>query len=388
MLNSLVRRSLLRKVPVQPIILPVAHLSLETQPLERLQSFRTSENNPLNHSDDHIGQFYTIPSEHKKKLFLYGGLPRSYDTQTKTFNESCLMIRKPSVDVINCLRHVDYSKPAVRFILYGKKGQGKSLSLAHIIHYGYSAGFLIVHVPWVGGWLRRCQESSISEFKPGCIDTNLDAAAWLVHFKHQNSHLLDNPDLRTTQDHVWSKRESTPKDVPLGELVDHGINRIKFASQCIVVLAEEIKQLSREGKCKTLVVVDGFNGFFYPNTRILTEKKEVVHPKNVTVTEAFLNLSRFDWKNGAAVVTVDELAIAEKDHISHFPRYLLGRDGFEHMDPFVPVAVPTYTKLEFTSCMDYYRERRWVLPLDGQDEELQFLSAMNPYRLMLLCNSV
>ena len=33
-------------------------------------------------------------------------------------------------------------------ILDGKTGTGKSLSLAHILHYGINAGFVLVHVPW------------------------------------------------------------------------------------------------------------------------------------------------------------------------------------------------------------------------------------------------
>lgn len=67
-------------------------------------------------------------------------------------------------------------------------------------------------------------------------------------------------------------------------------------------------------------------------------------------------------------------------------RYLLGKEGFEHMDPFVPILVSEYTPKEFKSCMDYFRERKWVQPLPGQDEELTFLSASNPYKLMTLCN--
>lgn len=67
-------------------------------------------------------------------------------------------------------------------------------------------------------------------------------------------------------------------------------------------------------------------------------------------------------------------------------RYLLGKDGFEHLDPFIPVLVPHYNQKEFTSCMDYFRERRWVQPYPGQDEELMSLSASNPYKLLQLCN--
>lgn len=287
---------------------------------ERLETFRTSENNPLNHTEDHTGQFYRISPETQKHLFLYGGITKSYETQSKTFNETCIMIRKPSIDIISCVKAIDYSKPVVRFVMYGKKGSGKSLSLAHVLHYALESGFLIVHVPWVGNWMRRAKESSNSEVKEGFIDLNLDAAAWLIHFKNQNMHLLSNPEFKVGEDLVWNKRETTPKDAPLTELVDYGINRVKYASRCVVALAEEIKKLSKAGKCKTFVAIDGFNAFFYSRTTILTEKKQVVHPSKLTLTEAFLNLTKFDWNNGVAVVTVDELVTLDKDQISHLPR--------------------------------------------------------------------
>lgn len=30
----------------------------------------------------------------------------------------------------------------------GENGSGKSLTLAHLLHYAHEQGFLIVHVPW------------------------------------------------------------------------------------------------------------------------------------------------------------------------------------------------------------------------------------------------
>lgn len=112
----------------------------------------------------------------------------------------------------------------------------------------------------------------------------------------------------------------TPKDAPLLDLIDHGTNRLKFASEVIKALAQELKQLSTAGLCRTMVAIDGYNALFYPETRIKTDKKEIVHPFKVTFTEAFLNLTRFDWNNGVAVLIVDELCVAEKDQISCFPR--------------------------------------------------------------------
>ncbi|KAJ8926970.1 hypothetical protein NQ314_020627 [Rhamnusium bicolor] len=94
-----------------------AHLKTE----EKLVGFRTSENDPLKHTYEHVAQFYKLTQEDKNHLFLYGGLPKSFEIQTKTFNETCLMIRQPSVSIIDCLKRIDYSKPAVRFVLYGKK---------------------------------------------------------------------------------------------------------------------------------------------------------------------------------------------------------------------------------------------------------------------------
>lgn len=141
----------------------------------------------------------------------------------------------------------------------------------------------------------------------------------MKHFKTQNKHLLSNPEFRTSKEYNWSRREATPKDAPLLELIDHGINRVKYASLCIVALAEEVKLLSTAGKCRTMVAIDGFNAFFYPHIRIYTEKKEPVHPHKVVMTEAFLNLTKFDWKSGVVVVTADELALPAEAQISHFP---------------------------------------------------------------------
>ncbi|CAG9824764.1 unnamed protein product [Phaedon cochleariae] len=364
--------------------------SIAAQPItqERLQKFRTSETVCSKHSIEHLSQFYKVPANDKKQIFAHGGLTKSFEEQSKSFNETCLMIRQPALDVISLLKTLDYSQPVVRFVLYGRKGSGKTVSLAHILHYAFQEGFLIVHIPWLGNWMRRCRENSNSEDKEGYVDINFDAAAWLLHFKTQNAHLLSKPEAKTSQDHVWSKREITPAGSPLLSIIEHGINRLKYASKAVVVICNEVKELSNQGVFKTLVAVDGFNAFFYPSTRVYTEKKEAVPPHKVTVTEGFINLSKFDWKNGAVVVTVDQIAAGQNDQLSYLPRYLLGKDGFEHLDPFVPISVPDYTTKEFISCMEYYRGRKWVQPYTGQDDELKFISASNPYNLMKLCNSL
>ncbi|XP_044764137.1 28S ribosomal protein S29, mitochondrial [Coccinella septempunctata] len=356
--------------------------AVNTQIRERGDNFRCAESNPSNHSADHIAQFYSLPKNDVQTLFTHGGLPKLFKEQCKTFNETCIMIRKPAIDVINSLKIIDYNKPAYRFVLYGVMGSGRSLSLAHIIHYGHKNGFLLVHVPWVGNWMRRCRETSNAVMEEGLIDINIDAAMWLTHFKTQNEELLKDEQFKVSQDYIWNKREKTAQNASLLELIDFGINRIKYASSCIVVLAEEIKKLSKSGVCKTLVAIDGYNAFFHPKTRIFKENKEIVHPHKVTVTKAFLSLTNFDWNNAGIVVTVDALAMGEPNPKSFLPKFLLGKEGFEHLDPFIPVEVENYSEKEFISCIDYYNDRKWIQQYYPElRNELSFVSNNNPFKL-------
>lgn len=367
-----------------------APLSTAASPQQnKLEDFRTGESNPAAHNSSHLSRFYTVPVDVRKQVFSYGGFPKTFEKQIKTFNETCLMVREPAVEIINYMNGADYSKPANRFVLYGKDGVGKSLVLAHMLHYGYSREFLLVHVPWVANWMKRVKETANSTTHEGCLDLPLDGAAWLMHFKNQNAKLLSKLDLKVSRDYVWTKRETTPAGAPMLELIDHGINRAKFSCDAIAALLGELKQQSTEGKAKTMVVVDGFNAFFHPHTRITTENKVRVTPDKVTLTKPFLDITRPDWSNGVCILAVDRMALTEDRMESELPMYQLRREGFEHLDPFVPIRVDNYTEEEYYSCVQYYLNRKWIQQTEsGFDKELEFLSGRNPFKLMELCASL
>ncbi|XP_052739608.1 28S ribosomal protein S29, mitochondrial isoform X2 [Bicyclus anynana] len=274
------------------------------------------------------------------------------------------------------------------YLADGEKGAGKSLTLAHLLHFAHEDGFLIVHIPWVSDWLRRLprdKEMSNSQSREGFVDIPLDAAAWLLHFKMQNQVLLKTGDLKTSKEYVWSKRESTPAGAPLAELVEHGIARVKYACDVIDVLLKEIKLLSNAKKCKTFVAIDGFNSFFYPLTRLSTPTKKKVAPEEVSLTAPFMEITKNDWTNGAIVVTTDQLAVPEDRQENYLPKYLLYQKGFEHLDPFVPMEIGRYTEREFLSCASYYRDRLWLRGPPELESELKLASACNPYNFMELC---
>ncbi|XP_035780392.1 28S ribosomal protein S29, mitochondrial-like [Anopheles albimanus] len=355
----------------------------------RLDEFRTLETNTDRHGPSTLARFYTIATEERKQIFTYGGLPKSYERQIKTFNECCLMVRRPAVEIIELLRATDFSRPVNRFVLYGEDGAGKSLTLAHLLHYGYQQQYVLVHVPWLPNWLKRPKETANANSVEGALDLPLDGAAWLVHFKNQNGALLERLGLTVSRDYVWTKRETTPEGAPLMALVEHGISRAKFSCDAIAALVRELKQHSTAGRARTMVVIDGYNALFHPHTRILTENKVRLTPDRITLAQPFREITRNDWTNGVCILAVDRLALTEDRMASTLPLYLLYREGFEHLDPFVPIRVDGYDETEFHSCVQYYLDRKWIQTTEpGFDVELKALSCKNPYQLMQLCASL
>ncbi|KAJ9593694.1 hypothetical protein L9F63_014742 [Diploptera punctata] len=356
-----------------------------------ISAFRTLENNPLNHNYSHVNQYYTLQKD-VVHLYQHGGFPTPFQKQIKTFNEPCIMVRESTVELLDFLKRANYSQPAIRYVLYGETGCGKSLTLAHVLHFGFMNEFILVHVPLVERWTRYYKEVSNSTTRDGYVDLNVDAAAWLGHFKNQNAKLLQKLDLRISKKYEWSMREETEEGSPLIDVVDHGIKRIKYASECVIAVINEIKKHSTEGRCKTLVLIDGFNAFVHPTKCIVTEAKVKVAPSKVSLTEAFMEITKNDWCNGAVVLTVDKVPVIVDKPKSYLPLYLLGKEGFEHLDPFVPVKISEYNENEMESCLQYYINRRWLQNKRGHTEEgkkeLKYLSGMNPYHLMKICASL
>lgn len=247
---------------------------------------------------------------------------------------------------------------------------------------------IIIHVPRACNWFRRPREVANSILKEGFMDLPMDAAIWLLHFKSQNGLLLKQLDLKVSKDYEWSHRETTPKDSSIIAMIEFGVTRVKYACSIVIALMEELKEASIAGKCNVLVAIDGYNAFFSEHSRIFDENKVMIPPSKLSLTKAFTDITKHDWCNGAVVVTVDILSCKERRE-SHFPRYLLNKKGFEHMDPFLPVAVENYTNDEFYVVAEYFKDRKWIRNISDEGlRELQLLSGGNPYRFMELCTSL
>ncbi|KAL5005477.1 hypothetical protein ScPMuIL_018933 [Solemya velum] len=347
--------------------------------------FRTEETDPTKHTDVHEGLFYTVSSEDVKRLFQKS-LPPIFNKQITTFQEACLMVREPALELFHYINHFNYNHPVPRFMLYGKRGSGKTMTLFHIIHHCAQKDWVIVHVPWPAFWLNHYKEVSVSAHSAHRVDLPYEASDWLQHFCTQNFDLLK--DIKTTQTYKWTKRESAAEGTPLLELIDFGLNRVKFAADCVGALLREIRVQASDNKFRVLVAVECVNAF-WKDTTIRTESRDFVPAEKLSLVHNFKKMLRSDWTNGIALCTVDVSINLLHERHTHTPHFLLGKKGFEFLDPFIPVLVPEYSDKEVFSCLEYYIDRKWIQNPKGKTDEgkkeLIYLSDKNPHALNRMC---
>ncbi|XP_053405783.1 28S ribosomal protein S29, mitochondrial-like [Mercenaria mercenaria] len=371
-------------------LVEVPSLSLHQKRTNILAKFRTEHNDPTNHTIDDEGMFYKVPHDEYEKYVQNKQWP-GYNKQVKSFQESVIMVRRPALEAFDFIDNANLDYPPMKLMFYGKPGSGKTMTMAHVIHRYAKLGWLTIHFPSMIEWLRyrktKPREYSMSSYKEGRFDYTDDAMEWLGYFKKQNAHLLQN--IKTTKEYVWSQREKSLEGTELLDIIDFGISRRKYASDCIGVIFREIKLKASEKQLKVLVAVEGVNGF-WKNTTI-KEQKQLVSALQVSTFQHFLKLFQPDWTNGVCVGTVcaDVEALdteLDRHKTPYTPHSLLKKQGFEFMDPFIPVLVPEYSSKEAHNCIDYYIERKWIIKPRALTEEgkkeLMMLSNKNPFKLM------
>lgn len=364
-------------------------MAVESEP-EPFSVFRTQENDPACQSKKDLAQYYTLPSAHIRTLFPHG-LPRRYQQQVKTFNEACMMVRQPALEVISYLKQTDFSKPPLRYLFYGEKGSGKTMSLCHTVHFCYTQGWLLLHIPDAHRWVKNCKELLPSSYNTSRFDQPLEATEWLRNFKITNQHFLSK--IKTKQRYVWTKREFTEEGSLLGELVDQGISRVKSSSDVVGAVMRELRLQSGqpESDFRLAVAVDGVNALWGRST-IKKEDKSAVDPEELTLVYNLRKLMTNDWTGGAIITTLAQTGSLYTSKSAYLPQELLGERGFDSMDPFIPLSVPNYSEKEFESCYLYYMDRQWLQHPQSRTEEgkkeLIFLSNRNPSILDRVCASL
>lgn len=357
--------------------------------------WKANEDDPRKHDVSHSGLFYQLPDE--KQLTNIFGYPSPYDIETtryyKVLGMMPLMIRDPS---LTAKKYIELLKPNtenVKILFYGDEGRGKTHTLTHLLHYLYlRQDHFIIHIREMKKFTLSPWEFKESDSRPGRFDTPMNAALLLQQFRVQNADLIEKyrDTLVCKKDYTWSIREKTTAGESIFAVAEHGVNRVNHASDCVAVLFKELSEYANEGKIKLASVLDNVRFLFQRHCGVLKapdNKKLLVD--EMTVARSLKKLIKNNYKNGLVLASCDDKLSYQKDQT---PQQILGQEGWDHFDPFLPIEVPRYSRKEFESCMNFYQDIGWLArpvsrTVEARDE-IRFVSGLNPGQVHNICRAL
>lgn len=341
------------------------------------------ELNPAQHAVSNVGQFYTIPEEISGRVISHF-LTKKFQSQCKMMGSTSLMIRQPALHVLNHIQGMPKdASPPPKYIFYGIDGGGKSLSLAHVIHYCSSAGWFILPVPSVFSWVHGKSELQMSTFREGRFDQPKEASAWLQMCRTINGKYFS--ELKISQEYKFGKRDSAKEGEPLEKVIDLGLQRANYSTDAVGVILKEIKD---NQSLQVLYAVNEFNGFFL-KTSFKDAKEKHIKPRKLSLVHHFTELldPKDGLKTGAMVFALSRTGM-ERSHIQSCEiADLLAETGLSAVQNYTDVQVPRYSQDELESCLQFYK-KRGVLS-KGVDprlvKEVAFLTNYKPKLVSDLC---
>lgn len=347
--------------------------------------FLTDVSNPDKHSSNHASYFYKIPFNDVEK-YLFKGLRKNFYRFSKPLNGINMMVRAPALEIISQLKE---GTRGIKLLIYGHLGAGKTMTLANVIHWAGTQGWFVIKEPWPPKYCRikKTEIQYIDQNDSTRIDQPLFAAEFLQDFVTMNGDLVSKYDLKTTSHRTWSKREETAEGTSLLDLIDFGLNRVKYAPEIMGVIIEEIRLKSEENKLKVLIAIEGVNSLFTNNTvyKVQDQQYKYYKPNDLTIFQQLKSCLSNHWTNGSIICTVDGHAGYPPTNEIH-PHKLLGTEGFQFLEPFLPIFVPEYSDEEIYNTLLHYVDVKWLLDeyfltQPGLDEIIA-LSARNPNEIM------
>uniref|UniRef100_A0A8R1HP37 Small ribosomal subunit protein mS29 n=1 Tax=Caenorhabditis japonica TaxID=281687 RepID=A0A8R1HP37_CAEJA len=339
------------------------------------------------------GTLYEMEMPVAKQLNMRTHLPSSLSKQMGTLGEVVTLVREPIVEVASCMRAVNKTFPTLRLVLWGPFGTGKTVTLNQAVHHAYNNNWAIINLRSAMELTRRVKEIEMSSFVSGRINDPSNAVAFLQNFKQQNQHIWKLlGELLTERDYEWSKSEKTLKDKPITEIIEMGISAPFLASDCVGALFRELRRHATADKLEVLVAIDDANSL-WGKTLVKRADRTYAPPSDLTLVVHFRRMIQNDWMNGCVLMVADKKEVADaRDELGvsrYTPLELFGEEGFEFIEPFLPIETTNYTESESNAIYNYYVKKNWLATEAARTEEgrkqLMHLSAFNPFYYERLC---
>ena len=79
--------------------------------------------------------------------------------RNNVLQEQTLMVRRPALEIFQYLRQIDWANQNnVRFVVWGKDGCGKTVTLGHVAHFGLMSNFIVLNFHKFRLWFTHYRE--------------------------------------------------------------------------------------------------------------------------------------------------------------------------------------------------------------------------------------
>lgn len=262
---------------------------------------KLADTDPLSHAPGH--EYQVFPLVPTKTHALSYGLPHEAKSQLVRLGSLNVLLRAPTLQLLDHLRGVQSSSPSFkRLLLHGREGCGKSIGLTHAEHFCQKAGWLVVRLPRAFNLTHRTKALEQSTHNPERYDQNAEATEFLQDVNALNAALLNKLPLKGS--YKWGRRAMVlPPDTSLGQLVQLGLHDVRHATDVTGVLLKELALLGTD--TRVLYAVDEFNALLETHAVLRAPgERRPIACERLPLWRTFNRLVQpaFQPKNGALVL--------------------------------------------------------------------------------------
>ncbi|KAL3318140.1 4-trimethylaminobutyraldehyde dehydrogenase [Cichlidogyrus casuarinus] len=229
----------------------------------------------------------------------------------------------------------------------------------------------------------------IDRVKEDIYDFPERSQSWLKNFLLANKSVLEKHDLKLKKQVDWTRKDFSPVGTPWLEIINFGIERIKYANDIIGILLREARLSSIENDIPFYLMIDGVNFLWIRSTIMMDHNtRKLIGIDRFSIVHHLKRALCADWTKGAVICSTNPRCSWPTDREEYNPGYLLTKEGFEYLDPFIPVKVNPITETELLAMMSFYSNNKWLTKPEAFTQEglnqIRFISDGNMRELFSL----